>query len=101
MKASYSTAGLKFVYTFVKHNTCIFGILSQHCFYSQYEGHLIRIFLLFFFQVKQNHAKSVFLACTAAIKNDVHIALYILPYVLTQVLQDGSQHDNKEVIYFC
>ena len=58
-------------------------------------------FFFFFFQVKQNHAKSVFLACTAAIKNDVHIALYILPYVLTQVLQDGSQHDNKEVIYFC
>ncbi|VDI06872.1 serine/threonine-protein kinase ATR [Mytilus galloprovincialis] len=48
-------------------------------------------------KVKQDHARSVFVSCTAAIKNDVHIALYILPYAVTQVLQDGSPHDIKEV----
>lgn len=53
-----------------------------------------------YIKVKQDHARSVFVSCTAAIKNDVHIALYILPYAVTQVLQDGSPHDIKEVSYY-
>lgn len=50
-------------------------------------------------QVRQDHAKSVFASCTVAVKHVVHIALYLLPYAVTQVLQDGTPHDVKEVCF--
>ncbi|XP_052796079.1 serine/threonine-protein kinase ATR-like isoform X2 [Mya arenaria] len=40
----------------------------------------------------------VFRACSAVIKFNVHLALYILPYVVLHVLQDGTQADINEVV---
>jgi len=50
------------------------------------------------FQVKaESKAYKVFKSCSAVIKFDSDIALFVLPYVILHVLQDGSQEDINEV----
>lgn len=39
----------------------------------------------------------MFRACGALIKHVVSVALYILPYVVLQVVVDGSEKEIKEV----
>ena len=38
-------------------------------------------------------------ACSGTVKNEHHVAYFLLPYVVTQVLLDGSDEDRNEV--FC
>ena len=48
--------------------------------------------------MKQEKAYRVFRSCSALIsKCDIQTALYVLPYVVLHVLQDGSQQDIEEV----
>ncbi|XP_052214022.1 serine/threonine-protein kinase ATR-like isoform X2 [Dreissena polymorpha] len=48
--------------------------------------------------LEESKAHRVFKACSAVIKFDLHIALYILPYVVFHVLQDGSSQDIDEAV---
>ncbi|KAK6188750.1 hypothetical protein SNE40_004864 [Patella caerulea] len=57
---------------------------------SNWTGYLIS-------KVKQPKAFRVFQTCSATIKYHIHVALYILPHVTVQVLQDGVQEDVNEV----
>ncbi|ESO92356.1 hypothetical protein LOTGIDRAFT_190706 [Lottia gigantea] len=48
-------------------------------------------------KVKHPKAQRVFQTCSATIKYHIHVALYILPHVTIQVLQDGVEKDINEV----
>ncbi|XP_062573409.1 serine/threonine-protein kinase ATR-like [Saccostrea cucullata] len=48
-------------------------------------------------KVKNEKAFEVFRACGALIKHVVGVALYILPYVVLEVVVDGSEEDKKEI----
>ncbi|XP_060578307.1 serine/threonine-protein kinase ATR-like [Ruditapes philippinarum] len=49
-------------------------------------------------KVKANSkAHKVFKSCSAMLNFDIHIAIYILPYVVLHVLQDGSAEDIDEI----
>ncbi|KAL4227217.1 hypothetical protein ACF0H5_012662 [Mactra antiquata] len=45
----------------------------------------------------EGQAYKVFKSCSAVINFDIHIAIYILPYVVLHVLQDGSTEEINEV----
>ena len=47
--------------------------------------------------MKNEKAYEVFRACGALIKHVVGVALYILPYVVMQVVVGGSPEDINEV----
>ena len=38
-------------------------------------------------------------ACSGTVKNEHHVAYFLLPYVVTQVLLDGSDDDRNEVFF--
>ncbi|XP_045160246.2 serine/threonine-protein kinase ATR-like [Mercenaria mercenaria] len=49
-------------------------------------------------KVKANSkAHKVFKSCSAMLNFDIHIAIYILPYVVLHVLHDGSDEDINEI----
>lgn len=48
-------------------------------------------------KVKEKQARQVFEACSAAQRNDLQVALYLLPYEVVQVLLDGTEQDHLEV----
>ncbi len=50
-------------------------------------------------QIKDKKSREVFDACNGSVKNDHQIALYLLPFVMLQVLLDGEQIDKKDVSF--
>ncbi|XP_060075850.1 serine/threonine-protein kinase ATR-like, partial [Ylistrum balloti] len=48
-------------------------------------------------KVKKGFAREVFLSCSAVIKHNGNLALYILPYVVLQVLRDGTPKDINDI----
>lgn len=48
-------------------------------------------------KVKKGFAREVFLSCSAVIKHNANLALYILPYVVLQVLRDGTPAEISEI----
>ena len=52
---------------------------------------------MFMMQVKGENPQKIFKACSGTVKNEHHVAYYLLPYVVIQVLLDGSDDDRFEV----
>ncbi|XP_025077039.1 serine/threonine-protein kinase ATR-like isoform X1 [Pomacea canaliculata] len=57
---------------------------------SNWTGYLVS-------KVKEKQARQVFEACSAAQRNDLQVALYLLPYEVVQVLLDGTEQDHLEI----
>ncbi|XP_041373194.1 serine/threonine-protein kinase ATR-like [Gigantopelta aegis] len=57
---------------------------------SNWTGYLIS-------KVKQPKASLIFQSCSASIRHNTHVALYLIPHVVGQVLQDGKEEDITEV----
>lgn len=53
---------------------------------------------LFLLQVTEKQWKMVFEVCRGVINQDKFIALYLLPYLILQVLIEGSAEDQSMVI---
>ncbi len=49
-------------------------------------------------QVRNEETQNILKACTGTVKHEHNIALFLLPYVVTQIVLDGSDEDRNEVL---
>jgi hypothetical protein len=49
-------------------------------------------------QIQEEKARCLFECSRGVIRNDSHVALYLLPFVIVQALVEGGEGDNQEVL---